>query len=132
MSSKIKKEFNIFGNIEDNIEFFLLESTSDEINSLIKSKLEKYKSSKEFFKHYTNHEIDILFEHLSKMEKIYLSICSCNHNDASLDIMDSKIDEYISYLSNLILIYNLISNNKQIIKKVIKIIESKMNNFYNY
>jgi hypothetical protein len=108
-----------------NIDYFLLDSTSSEKNELIKSKIEKYKTVSEFFEHYSNNNIISLFDSFNRLDKIYSNIYFNNNNN-----IKSKIDKYISDLSNIILLYNLISKNQQIIKKALTNSESYLKNFY--
>lgn len=119
------KEFDFHGEMNKNIDYFLLDSTSSEKNELIKSKIEKYKTVSEFFEHYSNNNIISLFDSFNRLDKIYSNIYFNNNNN-----IKSKIDKYISDLSNIILLYNLISKNQQIIKKALTNSESYLKNFY--
>ena len=120
------KEFDFHGEMNKNIDYFLLDSTSSEKNELIKSKIEKYKTVSEFFEHYSNNNIISLFDSFNRLDKIYSNIYF-NYNSNNIK---SKIDKYISDLSNIILLYNLISKNQQIIKKALTNSESYLKNFY--
>ena len=119
------KEFDFHGEMNKNIDYFLLDSTSSEKNEIIKSKIEKYKTVSEFFEHYSNNNIISLFDSFNRLDKIYSNIYFNNNNN-----IKSKIDKYISDLSNIILLYNLISKNQQIIKKALTNSESYLKNFY--
>ena len=120
------KEFDFHGEMNKNIDYFLLDSTSSEKNELIKSKIEKYKTVSEFFEHYSNNNIISLFDSFNRLDKIYSNIYF-NYNSNNIK---SKIDKYISDLSNIILLFNLISKNQQIIKKALTNSESYLKNFY--
>ena len=119
------KEFDFHGEMNKNIDYFLLDSTSSEKNEIIKSKIEKYKTVSEFFEHYSNNNIISLFDSFNRLDKIYSNIYFNNNNN-----IKSKIDKYISDLSNIILLFNLISKNQQIIKKALTNSESYLKNFY--
>ena len=117
-------EFDFFGEMNKNIDYYLLDSTSSEDNELIKSKLGKYKTTSEFYSYYTDNNITLLFESIDNLDNIYSNICAKNKS------LQSKLDKYISDLSNIILLFNLISKNQHIIKKVLSNSESFLNNFY--
>lgn len=120
------KEFNFFGEMNKNIDYFLIDTSSSEKNELIKSKIEKYKTVSEFFEYYTNNNINSLFDSFNRLDKMYSNIYINNNTNNT----KSKIDKYISDLSNIILLFNLISKNQQIIKKALKNSESYLKNFY--
>lgn len=120
------KEFNFFGEMNKNIDYFLIDTSSSEKNELIKSKIEKYKTVSEFFEYYTNNNINSLFDSFNRLDKMYSNIYINNNTNNT----KSKIDKYISDLSNIILLFNLISKNQQIIKKTLKNSESYLKNFY--
>ena len=124
--SEHNKESDFFGEINKNINYFLLDTSSSEKNELIKSKIQKYKTVSEFFEHYSNNNIISLFDLLNKLDKIYSNIFfNNNYNNTT-----SKIDKYVSDLSSIILLFNLISKNKYIIKKALINSESYLKNFY--
>ena len=120
------KEFDFHGEMNKNIDYFLLDSTSSEKNEIIKSKIEKYKTVSEFFEHYSNNNIISLFDSFNRLDKMYSNIYFNNNSNN----IKSKIDKYISDLSNIILLFNLISKNQQIIKKALTNSESYLKNFY--
>ena len=124
--SEHNKEFDFHGEMYKNIDYFLLDSTSSEKNELIKSKIEKYKTVSEFFEHYSNNNIISLFDSFNRLDKMYSNIYVNNNSNN----IKSKIDKYISDLSNIILLFNLISKNQQIIKKALTNSESYLKNFY--
>ena len=124
--SEYNKEFDFYGEMNKNIDYFLLDSSSSEKNELIKSKIEKYKTVSEFFEHYSNNNIISLFDSFNRLDKMYSNIFFNNNNNN----LKSKIDKYISDLSSIILLFNLISKNQQIIKKAISNSEFYLKNFY--
>lgn len=109
----------------DNL-YYLFETTSSTINLELLSKIKRFSNSKDFFNHYANNDINLLLNFLIKLEDNYLSICN---NDNYLNI-SSNIEQYISIISNLIILYNLILQNKKIIKKII--MKTKDNLIKNY
>ena len=119
-----EKTFDFFGKMDNNIDYYILGATSPEKNASIISKIGKYKTTSDFFKYYTNKNIFNLFESLDKLDEIYSDIFKQNNSKIT------KIDKYISDLSNIILLFNLISKNQKIIKKTITNGESFLHNFY--
>ena len=117
-------EFVFFGEMNKNIDYYLLDSNTFEENQLIKSKINKYKTTSEFYKYYTGYDIYSLFGEIDKLDRIYSNIYGKKRN------ISSKLDIYISDLSNIILLFNLIAKNKLIIKKVLNDSEKYLNKFY--
>ena len=117
-------EFEFFGEMNKNIDYYILDSNSNEVKELIKSKINKYKTTSEFYEHYTSYNIFSLFGTIDQLDGIYSNIYGKNNN------ITSKIDKYISDLSYIILLFNLISKNQAIIKKAVANSESYLKNFY--
>ena len=107
--SKINNHFVFFGDMNKNIYYFLLDSTSSEKNELIKSKIEKYKTVPEFFEHYSNNNINSIFDSFNRLDKMYSNIY---FNSNNINYSKSKIDKYISDLSNIILLFKFCLHNK--------------------
>ena len=118
-------EFDFEGEMIKNYDFYILGHSSQN-NELIKSKMEQYKKAPEFFNYYSKKNIISLFEILDILEKNYSHI----YNQNIKKQFNTKIDKYISDLSNIILLYNLISKNQNIISNALIHTESYLNNFY--
>ena len=118
-------EFDFEGEMIKNYDFYILGHSSQN-NELIKSKMEQYKKAPEFFNYYSKKNIISLFEILDILEKNYSHI----YNQNMKKEFNTKIDKYISDLSNIILLYNLISKNQNIISNALIHTESYLNNFY--
>lgn len=118
-------EFVFFGEMIKNIDFYLLDSEKKEI---IKSKIKKFKTTKDFFDYYSNNNINInsLFQLLNKLEEAYSKIYDNNIQNNQ----KSKLDKYISDLSIIILLFNLISKNQKILRKAFTKSESYLEKFY--
>ena len=119
-----KHEFFFNDEMSKNIEFFLLDSISSEKNELIKSRINDFKTKSEFFNYYSNTNIISLFESFDKLDTMISKIN--NHNND----FKSKVDKYISELSNIFLLFSLISKNQQIVMKVITESQSHLSHFY--
>lgn len=117
------KQFDLFGKMINNKNFFIFNNTSEEDILEIVSKLEKFEAGSEFFKYYTNKDIYYMFELIEKLNSIYSDI-NHEHN------FKSQIDIYISFLSNIYLISILISKNRLILNKAINDIKKSLDNFY--
>ena len=117
------KQFDLFGKMINNKNFYIFNNTSEEDKIEIASKLEKFETGSDFFKYYTNKDIYYMFELIEKSNLIFSDI---NHE---LNFK-SKIDIYISCLSNIYLISNFISKNRIILNKAISDIKKKLDNFY--
>ena len=122
----IHKIFQFEGEMTKNIDFYILDHSSSENNDLIKSKIGQYKNIPEFFSYYSDKNITSLFELLDIVDKNYSDL----YNQNTHIKFDMKIDKYISDLSNIILLYNLISKNQQILSNALIHTESYLNNFY--
>lgn len=118
------QEFNFFDEMDKNIEFYLLDSISSEKKELIKSRINNFKTTSDFFNYYSNTNIISLFESFDKLDTIFSTINNHKIN------FKSKVDQYISELSNIILSFSLISKNQTIIIKAITDSESHLKNFY--
>ena len=118
-------EFDFEGEMIKNYDFYILDHSSQN-NKLIKSKIEQYKKAPEFFNYYSEKNILSLFELLDILEKNYSHI----YNQNMKKQFNTKIDKYISDLSNIILLYNLISKNQNIIANALIHTESYLNHFY--
>ena len=118
-------EFDFEGEMIKNYDFYILGHSSQN-NELIKSKIEQYKKAPEFFNYYSEKNIISLFELLDILEKNYSHI----YNQNMKKQFNTKIDKYISDLSNIILLYNLISKNQNIITNALIHTESYLNHFY--
>ena len=124
--SFFKKSFDFSGKMNNNKNFYIFNTTSPNKASEIISKLEKYENTYDFFKHYTNSDLKNAFLLLENLGNIYSHLYSENYKN----IFNSKIDSYISSLSNLYLLSNLISKNKLIINKAIDKIKKNLETFY--
>jgi len=120
-----KKSFDFFGKMNNNKNFYVFNTTSSKDSSDIISKIEKYENTLDFFKHYTNNDIRNAFKLLQNLDNIYSSLYSENN----INNFNSKIDRYISALSNIYLLSNLISKNKLILNKAIDNAKKDLNIF---
>lgn len=68
------KQFDIFGKMINNKNFYAFNNNSEEDNLEILSKLEKFETSSKFFKYYTNKDIFYMFELIEKLNLIYIQI----------------------------------------------------------
>ena len=120
------KTFDFFGKMINNKNFYTFNIDSQENNSEITSKIEKFENTQEFFTYYVNKDIKYLFELIDKLDSIYTNICKENN----LSNSNSKIDIYISTLSSIYLLSNLISKNRLILNKAISKVKLYLNKFY--
>ena len=126
MSFYKKSSFDFNGKIMNNKNFYIFKSTSSDDRSEIISKLEKYETTEEFFKFYTNKDINAIFKLYEEIDSIYSSLYS--ENDSKNII--SKIDIYICNLSKIFLLSNLISKNRIILDKAIYRTTKFMDKFF--
>ena len=110
-----KKSFDFFGKMNNNKNFYIFNTTSPTDSSEIISKFEKYETAPEIFRHYSNNDIKRTFKSIENLENLYSSL----YNEKKTNILKSKIDIYISTLSNIFLLSNLITKNKLILNKAI-------------
>ena len=109
------KSFDFLGKMKNNKDFYLFDDISQEKKSEILSKFDQFKTAPEFFDYYTNKDIQSIFKSLEQLDLIYSHLLNENHSNN----LQSKTDKYISYLSEIILLSNLISKNKIILEKAI-------------
>ena len=117
------KQFDLFGKMINNKNFYIFNNTSEEEKLEIVSKLEKFENGSEFFKYYTNKDIYHMFELVEQLNLLYSNTNYENN-------FKSKTDIYISFLSNIYLISNLILKYRLILKKAINEIRKSLDNFY--
>lgn len=110
-----KKSFDFFGKIDNNKNFYIFNTTSPIERAEIISKIEKFENTPDFLKFYTNVDIESAFKCLKNLDHIYSSLYSENNTNN----FNSNIDIYISALSTIFLLSNLISKNKLILNKAI-------------
>ena len=120
------KSFDFFGKINNNKNFYIFKSTSRADILEIVSKLEKYETTPEFFKHYTNKDIKKIFKELENLSQLYSDLLSDNNANS----LKSNIDKYISSLSKIFLLSNLISKNNLILKEAIEKTKNYLDIFY--
>lgn len=120
------KSFDFFGKINNNKNFYIFKTNTPIDNSEIISKFEKYETTPEFFRHYTNKDIKKLFKEIEILDNLYSGLLS----ESNTNILKSKIDKYISSLSKIFLLSNLISKNKIILKKAIDKTKINLTIFY--
>jgi len=121
-----KKSFDFFGKMNNNKNFYIFNTTSPTDSSEIISKFEKYETTPEIFRHYSNNDIKRTFKSIENLENLYSSL----YNEKKTNILKSKIDIYISTLSNIFLLSNLIAKNKLILNKAIDKTKENLNIFY--
>ena len=117
------KQFDLFGKMINNKNFYIFNNTSEEDKLEIFSKLENFETGSEFFKYYTNKDIYLMFDLLEKLNLLY-------SNSNYENNFKSKTDIYISFLSNIYLISNLILKNRLILKNAINEIKKSLDKFY--
>ena len=120
------KSFDFLGKMKNNKDFYLFDDISQEKKSEILSKFDQFKTAPEFFKYYTNKEIRSIFKSLDQLDLIYSHILNENHSNN----LQSKTDKYISNLSEIILLSNLISKNKIILEKAIINVKKNLEFFF--
>ena len=106
--------------------YFLFKTSSSTTNLELLSKIQTFTNSYDFLHHYTNKDINLLFNYFSKLEENYLSICN-NGNHLKFS---ENTEKYISIFSNFILLFNLIIKNMNIIKSILLKIQNIMIKYY--
>ena len=120
------KSFDFFGKINNNKNFYIFKSTSRADILEIVSKLDKDETTPEFFKHYINKDIKKIFKELENLSQLYSDLLSDNNANS----LKSNIDKYISSLSKIFLLSNLISKNNLILKEAIEKTKNYLDIFY--
>ena len=121
-----KKSFDFFGKMNDNKDFYIFDYIFPENKSDIISIFNKFKTAPEFFQYYTNKDVKLIFQTLEKLDIIYSNLLKENNSNN----FKSKIDIYISNLSEIFLLFNLISENKKILDKAIIQARKNLDIFY--
>ena len=120
------KSFDFLGKINNNKKFYIFKTTSPTDSLEIISKFGKYETAPEFYKHYTNKDIKKIFKEIENLDTLYSSLLSESYTKT----LKSKIDKYISSLSKIFLLSNLISKNLLILNKAIDKTKNKLTIFY--
>ena len=105
----------------DNI-YYLLKTSYSSNNLKLLSKIQHFSNSYDFLQHYINKDINQLFIDFRKLEENYLNICN-NENYLNFS---QNIEKYISIFSNLILLFNLIIKNMNIIKSILSKVKNNL------
>ena len=121
-----RKSFDFFGKMNNNKNFYIFRSTSSADASAIINKIEKFEMTPEFFQFYTNKNVKNIFATVENINSIYKDF----YNDKFSKDSQSKIDIYISTLSTIFLITNIISKNRLILEKAISETKKYINKFY--
>ena len=121
-----KKSFDFNGKMINNKNFYIFKTTSSDDSSEIISKLERYETADEFFKFYINKDIKSIFKLYEEIDSIYSNL----YSEINSKNINSKIDIYISNLSKLFLLSNLVSKNRIILDKVIYKTKKLMEKFF--
>ena len=104
----------------------LFKTASKETNQKISTILKKYSDSPEFFSRYTQKDIPSLLKILSNLDKKYQEIQSSISKN-----FEGSLEEYISNISKIILLLNLLYKNHSLIVKAMGALQSfltKVNN----
>ena len=121
-----RKTFDFFGKMNNNKNFYIFKSTSSADAYEIINKIEKFEMTPEFFEFYTNKNVKNIFTTLENINSVYKDF----YNEKSSKDSQSKIDIYISTLSTIFLITNIISKNRLILEKAISETKKYINKFY--
>ena len=113
---------NFFDEIKIDEFFKLYETSIPETDREIKSKIKQYKNIIEFFNFYFKNDINNLLSSIKETEKNLVFFCNEQDNISN---PNTEIDNYISYISKIVIIINSICKIEQLIKNLI--IESKKN-----
>ena len=97
----------------------LYKTASKETNQKISSILKEYSDSSEFFKRYTQKDIPNILKILLNLEKQYKEIQSSISKN-----FETNLDEYISNISKIILLLNLLYKNHTLISKTMSSLQT--------
>ena len=121
------KDIELIGNFKSDKIYYLYKTSSSEINLEILSQLQKYESSLDFFSYYTKNDIKNLTYSVNQLDKALTSIFNDNSNNFSL-----STDKYISQISKIILVLNLIQKNQEIIYNLLLKSKQHLNKISNF
>ena len=107
------KSIELFGEFKFNDIYYFYKTSSSETNLEILSHLKKYQSSMDFFSHFTNIDINCLTKILNELDINFMNIFNEDSNKYS-----TNIEKYISKISKVILILNLIQKNQEILNSI--------------
>ena len=96
------KSIEFLGEMKINELYYLYKTNSSEMNLEIFSKLQKYLTCPDFFKHYVKKDIKIFYENI---DNFINKISSISQNNIKFS---SKVDQYISDFSCIYILFNLI------------------------
>ena len=108
------KHIDLLGDFKSDKIYYFYKTSSSEINLEILSQLQKYESSLEFFSFYTKNDIKNMINSVSHLDKDLTYVFNDNSNNFS-----SNTDKYISQISKIILVLNLIQKTQEILNKLL-------------
>ena len=108
------KYIELLGKFKSDKIYYLYKTSSSEINLDILSQLQKYELSLDFFSYYTKNDIKNLINSVNQLEKNLNYIFNDNSNN-----FESDADKYISQISKIILMLNLILKTQEILNKLL-------------
>ena len=119
------ESLDLLTEIDINNLYNLMKTASSSKNLELLSKLQEFPTYFDFFKFYTNLDINLFFDFLKKYEQNCLNICNDNYLH-----FNSYNDKYISIYSNIILLFNFILKSRKIIKRAIIKIKDLLIKYY--
>lgn len=121
------KSIDFCGEMKTNDLYYLFKTNSSQINLEILSKLQKYTTLTEFFKHYMRKDLKTLNDAYDIFINKISTFSSENHKIK----FDSNIDQYISDFSYIYILFNSLIKLKESLTSILLNIKNKLSNLYN-
>ena len=121
------KSIDFCGEMKTNDLYYLFKTNSSQINLEILSKLQKYTTLTEFFKHYMRKDLKTLNDAYDIFINKISTFSSENHKIK----FDSNIDQYISDFSYIYILFNSIIKLKESLASILINIKNTLSNLYN-
>ena len=109
-----------------NILYNLMKTSSSTKNLELLSKIQNFSTYFDFFKHYTNIDINVFLDLIQRFEENSKNICN---NDNCLNL-NSNLEQYISIYSKIIVFFNFVLKIRKIIRTLIIKIQNILIKYY--
>ena len=108
------KSIELLGEFKFDEIYYFYKTSSSEKNLEILSYLKKYQTSMDFFSYFTNADIKSLIDFLNELDRNLMTVFNDESNKFS-----TNTEKYISKISKIILILNLIQKNQEILNSIL-------------
>ena len=121
------KSIDISDEMKTNDLYYLFKTNSSQINLEILSKIQKYTTLTEFFKHYIKKDVKTINDSYDN----FIGVLSTFSNENNKLLFDSQLDQYISDFSYIYKLFSILIKLKDSLASLLLNIKTKLSNLYN-